>query len=267
MMRPSLSTEITGTALGHISLNALFMVQGKYYVRAIGSDASELIKAELPTKNAGDFQGYLINIRREKFKDPRVREALGLAFDFEWMNRQIMFNAYKRVRGFFNASDFEAEGLPGPDELAVLEPLRDKLPAKIFTEPVPLPPSTAPPGSLRKNLLKARDLLTVDQKAVTGLNDNAGKTGGGASMDRFRADGRQIEIVILLRFTGFNENAAAAFAPVRRAAADQLVGAFRGFNAKDSASASPFIRPACRWQYCSSVCGAQACTMKARAGA
>lgn len=122
--------------------------------------SGELIKAELPTKNAGDFQGYLINIRRDKFKDPRVREALGLAFDFEWMNRQIMFNAYKRVRGFFNASDFEAEGLPGPDELAVLEPLRNKLPAKIFTEPVPVPPSTAPPGSLRKNLLKARDLLT-----------------------------------------------------------------------------------------------------------
>ena len=121
--------------------------------------SGELIKAELPTKNAGDFQGYLINIRREKFKDPRVREALGLAFDFEWMNRQIMFNAYKRVRGFFNASDFEAEGLPGPDELAVLEPLRDKLPAHIFTEPVPLPPSTAPPGSLRKNLIKARALL------------------------------------------------------------------------------------------------------------
>jgi microcin C transport system substrate-binding protein len=121
--------------------------------------SGELIKAELPTRNAGDFQGYLINVRREKFKDPRVREALGLAFDFEWMNRQIMFNAYKRVRGFFNASDFEAEGLAGSDELAVLEPLRDKLPARIFTEPVPLPPSTAPPASLRANLLKARDLL------------------------------------------------------------------------------------------------------------
>ena len=65
-------------------------------------------------KNAGDFQGFLINVRREKFKDPRVREALGLAFDFEWMNRQLMYNSYTRVRGFFNASDFEAKGLPGP---------------------------------------------------------------------------------------------------------------------------------------------------------
>ena len=54
-----------------------------------------------------------INTRRAKFKDPRVRQALGLAFDFEWMNRQMMYNAYTRVRGFFNASDFEAKGMPG----------------------------------------------------------------------------------------------------------------------------------------------------------
>jgi microcin C transport system substrate-binding protein len=124
-------------------------------------DSGELIKVELPTKNAGDFQGYLINIRREQFKDPRVREALGLAFDFEWMNRNLMYNAYTRVRGFFPDSDFEAKGLPGPDELAVLEPLRRLLPEKVFTKEVPLPPSTNPPNSLRKNLLKARDLLAA----------------------------------------------------------------------------------------------------------
>ena len=121
-------------------------------------DSGELIKVELPTKNAGDFQGFLINIRREKFKDPRVRQALALAYDFEWMNKHLMYNAYTRVRGFFNASDFEATGLPGPDELAVLMPLKDKLSEKIFKEPVPLPPSTNPPGSLRDNLRKARDL-------------------------------------------------------------------------------------------------------------
>jgi microcin C transport system substrate-binding protein len=121
--------------------------------------SGELIKTELTSKNAGDFQGFLINIRRDKFKDARVREALGLAFDFEWMNRQLMFNAYTRVRGFFNASDFEAKGLPGEDELAVLAPLKATLAPKIFTEPVPLPPTTTPPGSLRANLRKARDLL------------------------------------------------------------------------------------------------------------
>jgi microcin C transport system substrate-binding protein len=121
--------------------------------------SGELLKSELPFKNAGDFQGFLINIRREKFKDVRVREALGLAFDFEWLNRQLMYNSYTRVRGFFNASDFEAKGMPGPEELEVLGPLRGKLPAKVFHAPVPLAPSTDPPGSLRDNLRKARTLL------------------------------------------------------------------------------------------------------------
>ena len=122
-------------------------------------DSGELIRTEIETRNAGDFQGFLINARREKFKDVRVREALALAFDFEWLNRQLMYNSYTRVRGFFNASDFEAKDLPGADELQLLEPLRAKLPKRVFDQPVPLPPSTEPPGSLRANLLKAKALL------------------------------------------------------------------------------------------------------------
>ncbi len=122
-------------------------------------DSGELIRAHLKSKNAGDFQGYIINTRRDKFKDPRVREALALAMDYEWMNRQLFYNSYARIRGFFVGSDFEAKGRPGVDELLVLEPLRDKLPANIFSEPVPLPPSTAAPGGLRDNLRKAKALL------------------------------------------------------------------------------------------------------------
>ena len=122
-------------------------------------DSGELIKAEIGFRNAGDFQGFLINTRREKFKDVRVRQALGLAFDFEWMNRQLMYNAYTRVRGFFNASDFEAKGLPGPAELKLLAPLRAKLAAKVFDEEVPQPPSAAGPNGLRNNLRRARELL------------------------------------------------------------------------------------------------------------
>ena len=121
--------------------------------------SGELVRRDLPSRNAGDFQGFFFNTRREKFADPRVRRAIELAMDFEWMNRQLFYNAYVRVRGFFNASAFEAKGLPGPDELDVLEPLRAKLKPEVFTEPVPLPPSTDPPGSLRANLLRARKLL------------------------------------------------------------------------------------------------------------
>jgi len=124
-------------------------------------DSGELVKAALPTKNAGDFQAYWINTRREKFKDKRVRQAIGLAFDFEWMNRRLMYNAYMRCTSWFNGSDFEAKGLPGKDELEVLEPLRKKLPPEVFNAEVPLPPNTNPPGSLRDNLRQARDLLAA----------------------------------------------------------------------------------------------------------
>jgi microcin C transport system substrate-binding protein len=85
-------------------------------------DSGQLIKKELKHGNAGDFQGFQFNTRRDKFKDPRVREAIGLAMDFEWLNRQLFYNAYTRVRGYFVASDFEATGKPGSDELALLEP-------------------------------------------------------------------------------------------------------------------------------------------------
>lgn len=121
--------------------------------------SGELVRRNLPSGNAGDFQGFLFNTRREKFKDPRVRQAIELAMDFEWLNRQLFYNSYTRVRGFFNASDFEAKGLPGADELAVLNPLRALLRPEVLTEPVPLPPSTNPPGSLRANLREAKRLL------------------------------------------------------------------------------------------------------------
>lgn len=119
----------------------------------------ELVKRNMPSSNAGDFQGFVINTRRPQFADVRVRQALELGLDFEWMNREFFYNSYTRVRGYFNASDFEAKGLPGADQLAVLAPLRAKLPPEVFTQPVPLPPSTDPPGSLRDNLRQAQRLL------------------------------------------------------------------------------------------------------------
>ncbi len=126
-------------------------------------ERGELVKEELRHGNAGDFQGFLFNTRLPKFSDARVREAIGLALDFEWMNRQLFFNAYTRVRGYFVASDFEARGRPGADEVALLEPWRARLPAAVFEQPVPLPPVTSlDPDSgetLRDHLRRARDLL------------------------------------------------------------------------------------------------------------
>lgn len=126
-------------------------------------ERGELIKKELQHGNAGDFQGFLFNLRRDKFKDVRVREAIELAMDFEWLNRQLFYNAYTRVRGYFTGGDFEAKGRPGPEELAALEPLRAQLPPEVFTQEVPQPPATSlDPASgqtLRDNLRRARDLL------------------------------------------------------------------------------------------------------------
>ena len=128
-------------------------------------DKGLLIRKELPNGNAGDFQGFLFNLRRPKFQDVRVREAIELAMDFEWMNRQLFYNAYTRVRGYFVGSDFEARGLPGPDELAVLKPLARLLPAGVLTQAVPLPPVTqidpASGETLRDHLRRARDLLAA----------------------------------------------------------------------------------------------------------
>jgi len=120
--------------------------------------SGELVKRAFENRNPGDFQGYVFNLRKPKFQDVRVRQAIGLALDFEWMNRQLFYGIYKRVNGYFPNSEFHAEGLPKPDELALLEPLKGKLRPEIFG-PVPVGASTAPPGSLRENLRKAQALL------------------------------------------------------------------------------------------------------------
>ena len=115
-----------------ISRNWARQYQGKQF------DSGELKKEAFPNQNPGDFQGYIFNLRNDKFKDPKVREAIGLAMDFEWLNRQLFYNLYKRVHGYFPNSEFHAEGLPKADELALLEPLRDKLDPAVFG-PMPDP--------------------------------------------------------------------------------------------------------------------------------
>jgi len=112
----------------------------------------------LPDERPSGAQGFFINTRREKFKDPRVREALGLAFDFEWSNKNLFFGLYTRTASYFENSDLKATGLPSPEELALLEPFRDKLPAAVFGEPVS-PPVTDGSGNNRVQLRQATKLL------------------------------------------------------------------------------------------------------------
>jgi microcin C transport system substrate-binding protein len=103
-------------------------------------------------------QAYYFNLRREPFKDPRVREAIGLAFDFEWINKNVKYSTTKRVTSYFQNTDMEAKGPPSPEELALLEPFRGKIPDEVFGEPF-LPPVSDGSGSDRRLLRKANDLL------------------------------------------------------------------------------------------------------------
>ncbi len=119
----------------------------------------ELVKGEFRHKLASGFQSYVLNTRRDKLKDIRVREALGLAMDYEWMNRQMFYNSYDRVVGLFGNTDCQASGPPSPQELALLEPWRGKVPDAVWG-PMYRPPRTDGASSLRANLRRARDLLT-----------------------------------------------------------------------------------------------------------
>jgi len=119
-----------------------------------------LIRETLPDGSPSGAQGFFMNLRRDKFKDIRVREALGLAFDFEWSNNKLFYNLYKRTTSYFENSDMKAEGKPSAEELALLEPFRDKLVPAVFDNAF-IPPKTDGSGNNRENLKKAHDLLTA----------------------------------------------------------------------------------------------------------
>ncbi|HVQ76921.1 MAG TPA: extracellular solute-binding protein [Candidatus Binatia bacterium] len=111
-------------------------------------------REEIPNEIPTGMQAFVFNTRQPVFRDPRVREALAYAFDFEWTNQHLFWGAYTRTRSYFSNSELASRGRPGPGELAVLEPHRAAVPHEVFTRPYD-PPSTAPPGSLRVNLLTA----------------------------------------------------------------------------------------------------------------
>ncbi len=112
----------------------------------------------LPDENPSGTQGWFLNTRLAKFSDPRVRRAIGYAFDFEWSNRNLFYNLYKRTTSYFENSNMKAEGKPSPEELAILEPYRSKLPAEVFGE-AETPPVSDSSGRDRKLLREADRLL------------------------------------------------------------------------------------------------------------
>jgi microcin C transport system substrate-binding protein len=117
-----------------------------------------LIREEIPNGNPQGMQGFIFNLRKPMFQDVRVRQALSLLLDFEWTNKQLFNGAYTRTKSYFDNSDMGSRGLPTPEELKILDPLRDQLPAQLFTEEFKLPVTDAS-GMIREQQRKAFQLL------------------------------------------------------------------------------------------------------------
>jgi microcin C transport system substrate-binding protein len=137
----------------------------------------DVIKAMFPLRSSGRMQGFLINTRRDKFKDPRVREALNWAYDFESMSKNLFFGQYKRINSYFAGSELASNGLPSGKELEILETVKGQVPEEVFTKEFKLPVYDTP-QSQRDNLRHAVQLLKAagyDQKNGKLVNTQTGQ--------------------------------------------------------------------------------------------
>lgn len=133
-----------------------------------------IIKRDVPDMSPQGMQGFVYNTRKPTLSDRRVREAINLAMDYEWLNKTIFYGAYKRNRSFFGNTDFEARGTPSKDELALLSPYKTSLPTALFEREY-APPTTDGSGNPRDNLLKAQALLNeAGWKVVDGKREKDG---------------------------------------------------------------------------------------------
>ncbi len=154
------TTELEAIKAGNLDLREEFTSKSwatEYDIPAVKE--GRLIKETLPDERASGAQGFFLNMRRAKFSDIRVRKALDLAFDFEWTNKNLFFNAYRRTGSFFENSALRAAAEPSAEELTLLAPLKDRLPPAAF-ETVYEPPVTNGSGQDRKLLRKAANLLS-----------------------------------------------------------------------------------------------------------
>lgn len=119
----------------------------------------QVIRTAFPRRSTGIMQAMVPNLRRDKFKDARVRQALNYAFDFETMRRTLMHDQSDRVNSYYFGTDLASSGLPGPDELKLLEPLRGQIPASVFTTPYANPVGGTPEAA-RTNLRQAVKLFS-----------------------------------------------------------------------------------------------------------
>ncbi|MGB0498591.1 MAG: extracellular solute-binding protein, partial [Rubricella sp.] len=117
------------------------------------------IREQIEDGTPSGTQGFWFNLRRPEFEDPRVREAIAMMFNFEWSNRTLFYDLYRRTDSFWENSPLEAEGMPSEAELALLEPIREFIPETVFTEPAFVPPVSGAERLDRQRLREANRLL------------------------------------------------------------------------------------------------------------
>ncbi|MFN3646408.1 MAG: extracellular solute-binding protein [Gemmobacter sp.] len=155
-------------------------------------------KVELPSGTKASGQAFLFNLRREKFADPRVREAIGLMFNFEWANATLFYGLYARINSVWENTPLAATGVPGPDEIALLQPLVDQglLPASILTEPAVMAPVSGDRQTDRNNLRRAGELL--EAAGWTMGNDGLRRNAAGQTLRvEFLNDSQSFDRIIL----------------------------------------------------------------------
>ena len=141
-------------------------------------NAGLVIREVLPDETPSGVQAFILNLRREKFQDVRVRTAIDMAFDFEWTNKTLFYSQYARTNSMFENSTLAAKKPPTKDELALLEPFRGELPEEVFTTPF-ASPQTDGSGKLRSSLRKASRLL---KQAGYRIEDGVLKDAAGAPL-------------------------------------------------------------------------------------
>ena len=154
-----------------------------------------VVLEEFPVRNVGSMQAFAFNIRRDKFKDARVRRAFNFAFDFEEMNKQVFFGQYKRIASYFEGTELASSGLPEGKELEILETVRDKVPADLFTKPYTNPVG----GNQQANRNNLRDALALLREAGYEIKDTKlidPKTGAQFTVE-FLVDDPQTERFVL----------------------------------------------------------------------
>ena len=176
-----------------VTLQALFAgnidVREEYIAKIwkVGYDndlvkSGKIIKQAFEHQNPAVLQHFAINLRRDKFKDKRVRRALDLAFNFDWANEKLFYGAYQRLHSYFTNTAFEASGLPQGKEKQILEKYKDRLDESVFTTPFTLPDNSSA-EKIRQNL---KDAVALFEKAGYRIID--GKMRNAKTLEPFEVE-------------------------------------------------------------------------------